>query len=870
MKKTKFDVQGMTCAACQSAVVRAVNKLEGIAEVNVNLMTGLMQVTHEEALPTDDIVAAVEEAGYKASVFVSAEKMKGDEKSDTKAPGEHFAEEAAALKRRLRLSIPILIVLMYFSMLTMFGAPMPRAMTGVEGAGVFALVQFFLTLPIVLVNRSYFTRGLKALYYRNPNMDSLIAVGAGAALIYGVYALFKIVYGLGYGQHDVVTTYANDLYFESAATILTLITVGKYLENLSKSRTSDSLKKLMDLQPKEARVIRSGTISLISVEELLVGDEIIIKPGEAIPVDGVIISGQTSLDEAAITGESIPVFKTVGDEVISATINKTGSINFRASKVGEDTTLAQIIHLVEEANSSKAPIQALADKVSAVFVPAVMLIALISFAIWILAGYSLTFALRMAISVLVISCPCALGLATPVAIMVGTGKGAENGILIKSAEALERFHEVDTLVFDKTGTITRGKPFVTDVYLAGEEEKEHILSMVYALEKRSEQPLAQAVMDYCEKEKIPKDFEVTGFSSLPGKGVKAGYKGKLLLGGNLRLLAEHHISVEEYADLADELAGAGKTPMYFAFDGRLIAIIAAADLIKDNSKEVIKRLASAGIQTVMLTGDNRRAALAVAEQTGISEVYADVLPQDKDRTIQEQQAAGKIVAMVGDGINDAPALSRADIGIAIGAGTDVAIESADIVLIRSDLMDVVTAYHLSQRTIRTIKQNLFWAFFYNILLIPLAAGILYPAFGLRLNPMIAAAAMSLSSIFVVTNALRLNCFKAEFFDQVKRFEEKEQTIMVKSLSSGYSDKRKVSNQRKEIRKMKKIVGISGMMCINCERHVRKALNAIDGVEARVSWEKATASLDLSAAVTDEIIRAAVEEAGYEVESIKDV
>ncbi len=856
MKKTKFDVQGMTCAACQSAVVRAVNKLEGIAEVNVNLMTGLMQVSHEEALPADEIVAAVEEAGYKASVSAGVGKKKSDAEAKIRAPGEHFAEEAAALKSRLRLSIPILIVLMYFSMLTMFGAPMPRAMAGVEGAGVFALVQFFLTLPIVLVNRSYFTRGLKALYYRNPNMDSLIAVGAGAALVYGVYALFKIVFGLGYGQQDLVMTYAKDLYFESAATILTLITVGKYLENLSKARTSDSLKKLMDLQPKEARVIRSGKISFIPVEELLVGDEIIIKPGEGIPVDGVITSGQTSLDEAAITGESIPVFKTIGDKVISATINKTGSINFRASKVGEDTTLAQIIKLVEEANSSKAPIQALADKVSAVFVPAVMLIALISFAVWILAGYSAAFALRMAISVLVISCPCALGLATPVAIMVGTGKGAENGILIKSAEALEHFHQVDTLVFDKTGTLTQGRPFVTDVYLVGEEEKETILSMVYALEKRSEQPLAQAIVDYCEKENISKDFEVSAFSSLPGRGVKAEYKGKLLLGGNLRLLTDRHINVEEYADLTEKLAAEGKTPMYFTFDGRLIAIIAAADLIKNNSKEAIKRLTSAGIQTVMITGDNRRVALAVAEQTGVSEVYADLLPQDKDRIIQEQQAAGKIVAMVGDGINDAPALSRADIGIAIGAGTDVAIESADIVLIRSDLSDLVTAYRLSQQTIRTIKQNLFWAFFYNILLIPLAAGVLYPAFGLRLNPMIAAAAMSLSSIFVVTNALRLNRFKAEFSGQPSRLEEEEQTI-------------KLSKQRKEVGKMKKIVSISGMMCANCERHVQKALQAIDGVEARVSWEEGKASLDLPAAVTDEAIKAVIEEAGYEVKSIKE-
>lgn len=857
MEKQRFDVIGMTCSACQAAVDRSVNKLQGVEHVNVSLMTGTMDVEYDrDSVNEQDIIQAVDQAGYKANLH-------GQAREEATAPIDHFAEEANAMKKRLLISVPILIILMYFSMFTMFGAPMPRFMSGVEGAGVFALVQFFLTLPVILVNRHYFNSGFKALFRRNPNMDSLIAVGAGAALAYGVYALFRINYGLGFGHHEIVHTYMHDLYFETAAMIVTLITVGKFLENRSKSKTSDAIRRLMDLQPDVARVVTEDGERMVPVAEVQLGDRILIKPGESIPVDGTIVSGESALDESALTGESMPVAKGPGSEVMSATMNKTGTFVFEATKVGEDTSIAKIIALVEDANASKAPIQGLADKIAGIFVPIVILIALGTFVFWLLMGNPVTFALRLMITVLVISCPCALGLATPVAIMVGTGKGAEHGVLIKSAEALEVLHEVDTIVFDKTGTITEGQPFVTDILAIANEDPKRILQMAASIEQYSEQPLASAIVEAALAENLQL-LEMQDFSSVPGKGVEAVYEGKAYVAGNKKLMGKHGISVASHEQMADNLAQEGKTPMYFAYDGTIQAIIAAADIVKNNSHEALNQLRETGLETIMLTGDNHRTAKAMAERLQIEEFIADVLPQDKDGIIMDLQAKGKKVAMVGDGVNDAPALTRADVGIAIGAGTDVAIESADIVLIRSDLMDVLTAYNLSQKTIKNIKQNLFWAFFYNIILIPVAAGALYPTLGLTLNPMLAALAMSVSSLFVVGNALRLRRFKRpEVTEEYRKQESSNDVIQYGTLEG---DPNRII--RKEKPTMKKIAHIEGMTCGNCQKHVQRALDAVDGVQAEVNWEEKRAVMEVAESVSDQDIISAVEDAGYEVKSIE--
>ncbi len=873
MEKVRFDVSGMTCAACEAAVSRSVNKVDGVSSATVNLLAGTMDVAYDDAKVNNDrIIRAVADAGYEAKT--RTEEKKG--KEETKAT-DHFAAEAEDMKSRLKVSIPLLIVLMYFTMLTMIGAPMPGFMSGVEGAGGFALVQLVLTVPILFVNRKYYISGFRALAKKNPNMDSLIALGSSAAVVYGVFALFRIVYGLGFDQPDIVHLYMHDLYFESAAMILTLITLGKFLENRSKSRTSDSIRHLMDLRPGTARVIRDGKETEIRVEEVRVGDRLVIKPGESIPVDGVIEKGETSLDESALTGESMPVAKGPGDSVISATINQTGSFTFRATEVGEDTTIAKIIALVEDANATKAPIQGLADKISGIFVPIVIVIALITFVAWLFAGQSLEFALRLAITVLVISCPCALGLATPVAIMVGTGKGAENGVLIKSAEALEVLHEADTIVFDKTGTITEGKPFVTDILTSEGVDADELLGLAASLEQYSEQPLANAILVAAEATGLTLN-EIQNFSSEPGMGVKGVLESNgshEILGGNRRLMDTYEVPVDHLADAAAELASEGKTPMYFARDRQVIGMIAAADVVKNNSLEAIERMREAGLKTVMLTGDNERTAQAMARRLDISEFYADVLPQDKDRIINELKSSGQKVVMVGDGVNDAPALTRADVGIAIGAGTDVAIESADVVLIRSDLMDVLTAYHLSEKTIRNIKQNLFWAFFYNVICIPLAAGLLYPAFGLTLNPMIAALAMSVSSIFVVTNALRLRTFRKD--EAVSNYEAQASVgseLNIAQLPASNEampakkDNKKDVTQTKE-NPMKKLIHVEGMTCANCQKHVEKALNAINGVEAEVDLAKAVAEAEVADYVTEESIREAVEEAGYTVSGIEE-
>lgn len=752
MKKEKYTVSGMTCAACSAAVERAVSQVPGVSSVNVNLLANVMVVEYDEsALDASRIIAAVSDAGYAAAP-ASAEQQRTQA-----APVGAITDEIAQMKKRVVVSLVFMVLLMYVSMGHMLHLPVPAFLLGLENAGTMALLQFLLTLPVLLVNRQYFQVGFKTLWRRSPNMDSLIAIGSGAAVVYGVFALFRISYGLGHGELDLVARYSHDLYFESAGMILALITLGKFLEARSKGRTSDAIAKLMDLAPKTATVIRDGQEMEIPAADLVVGDIIVIRPGQSIPVDGVIIEGSSAVDESAITGESIPVAKTVGDPVVSATLNKAGAFKFRATRIGEDTTLAQIIRLVEEAGASKAPIAKLADRISAVFVPVVMAIALAAFIIWLLLGYPLEFALTTAVAVLVISCPCALGLATPVAIMVGTGQGALHGILIKSAEALETAHSVDTIVLDKTGTITEGRPQVTDVIPGPDLKPEELLQLATSLEKPSEHPLAEAVTAKAAQEGL-EPAPVDEFMAVPGKGIRAELGGKTYLAGNLAFMQENKIELGIFAAEADRLAEEGKTPMYFADTRRALGLIAAADVVKPTSRQAIAALESMGLDVVMLTGDNKRTAEAIRRELNLGSALAEVLPEDKEREIRRLQEQGRKVAMVGDGINDAPALARADVGIAIGAGTDVALESADIVLVKNDLRDVVTAVKLSRATLRNIKQNLFWAFFYNSLGIPLAAGLFYPLFGWKLSPMYAAAAMSLSSIFVVTNALRLRKF----------------------------------------------------------------------------------------------------------------
>lgn len=751
----KFNVTGMTCSSCSANVEKAVRKLQGVESVNVNLLSNSMTVDFdEEAMDNARIISAVEDAGYNASIFVRGAAT-GTKKEKAVNPVE---EEIKEMKTRTIVSFIFLLPLMYISMGSMFHLPQPSWLMGKENAVSFAFIQFLLILPIIYVSRKYYQVGFKTLFHGAPNMDSLIAIGSGAALVYGIVAIFRIGYGLGHNDMEIIHQYSHDLYFESAATILALITFGKLLETRAKGRTSEAISKLMDLAPKTATVIRNGKEVEIPVEEVVKDDIIVVRPGQSIPVDGVIIEGSSAVDQSALTGESIPVEKNIGDKVIAATINKTGYFKFKAEKVGDDTTLAQIIQLVEDASSSKAPIAKLADKISGVFVPIVISIAVIATIVWLLLGYPFEFALSIGISILVISCPCALGLATPVAIMVGTGKGASNGILIKSAEALESLHTIKTIVLDKTGTITEGKPVVTDIMTANGEEEQNLLLIAASMEKPSEHPLAEAIVEKAKEKEISLK-EVDEFNAISGRGIVGKIDEIQYIAGNLALMQDKKIEVSSFQNSSDSFAMEGKTPLYFADDKKLLGIIAVADVVKPTSRQAIDQFKAMGIDVVMLTGDNKKTAEAIRKQLHIDRVVAEVLPQDKEKEIRNIQETGMKVAMVGDGINDAPALARADVGIAIGAGTDVAIESADIVLMKSDLLDAVTAVQLSKATIKNIKQNLFWAFFYNTLGIPLAAGVFFLSFGWKLNPMFGAAAMSMSSVFVVTNALRLKLFK---------------------------------------------------------------------------------------------------------------
>ena len=753
--KEKYDVTGMTCAACQAQVEKSVSKLDGVNNVAVNLLQNSMTVEYDESKVSEsDIVKAVESGGYGAR---KAGTKDSREKQSAKAGNGVIEEQEKALKTRLISSLCFLLPLMYISMGSMWGLPIPGFLSGTENAVSFAFMQMLLVLPVAYINRASFINGFRSLWHRAPNMDALVALGSTASFVYGVFAIFRMSWGLGHGDMELVHSYHHDLYFESSSMILTLITVGKFLEARSKGKTSDAISKLMDLSPDTAIVLRDGEEVEIATEDVIVGDTVVVKPGGRVPVDGTVVFGSAAIDESAITGESIPVEKSVGSKVTSATIVKTGSIRFTADRVGEDTTLSQIIRLVDDASGSKAPIARLADKIAGVFVPIVMGISLVTLIVWLMAGQTAEFAISCAIAVLVISCPCALGLATPTAIMVGTGKGAENGVLFKSAEALETLHSIDTVVMDKTGTITEGKARVTDVETFG-YEKRGLIGIIAAVEKLSEHPLAEAVVNYADEQDISLP-EASGFNAVAGEGIEGTVEGKVYYAGNQRMMQRLGIPTDNAQEISEKLADEGKTVLYAADSEKLLGIIAVSDEPKESSKKAIESLEGMGINVVMLTGDNRKTAGAIQRRLGIRRAVAEVLPQDKEREIRRLQEEGRKVAMIGDGINDAPALTRADVGIAIGAGTDIAIESADVVLMKNDLMDAVSAIQLSQAVLKNIKQNLFWAFFYNAIGIPLAAGVLWPAFGLKLSPMFGAAAMSMSSFFVVTNALRLRFFK---------------------------------------------------------------------------------------------------------------
>ncbi|MDE7332434.1 MAG: heavy metal translocating P-type ATPase [Lachnospiraceae bacterium] len=883
MTKQKYAVTGMTCSACSSHVDKSVRKLPGMEEVTVNLLTNSMQVSFDENVCDENkIIEAVEKAGYGASLMTTAgqEQRGGVPAAESGADRRALPDgrsgnvnsagreavkgkkENKEMKTRLIISIVFMLLLMIVSMHHMFfmwlNLPVPdmfmKLFHGNENALTFAFTQFLLTMPIIYVNRKYFQTGFKTLVHLSPNMDSLIAIGSGAALLYGIFAIYRIGYGLGHGDEGVVGRYVSDLYFESAGMILALITVGKYLETRSKGRTSEAIEKLMDLSPKTAiLLLENGEEKEIPTQQLLKDDLFIVKPGSLVPVDGVVVEGTSSVNEAAITGESIPVEKQPGDAVVSATMNKAGRLVCKAVKVGEDTTLSQIIRLVEEASSSKAPIARLADKIAGIFVPTVMGIALITLFAWMIAGGGFEAAMSSAIAVLVISCPCALGLATPVAIMVGTGVGAKNGILIKSGDALQSARDVDTVVLDKTGTITEGKPKVTDVFGYDRDlDTDQIIALAAAIEKPSEHPLAEAIVGEAKIRglAVPK---VDGFQAVFGKGVMGTCRGKRCLAGNAKFMEENNITVSNgQAQAIAEMAEEGKTALLFAVGKELAAVIGVADTVKSSSIKAIKELQDMKIEVVMLTGDNKRTARAVQKRLHINHVIAEVLPEDKEKEIRRLQGEGRKVAMIGDGINDAPALAAADVGIAIGAGTDVAIDSADIILMKSRLTDAITAIRLSRAVIRNIKENLFWAFFYNSIGIPLAAGIFYPVFGIKLNPMFGAAAMSLSSLFVVGNALRLRNFKSHEYEDVK---SEEVTTNKK--------------EKQEERKMKKTMIIEGMMCGHCTGRVQKALEEINGVESvTMSLENKTAEIVLGGQVADDALKAAVTEAGYEVTDIR--
>ena len=816
-----FRVTGMTCAACSARVEKVSAQVPGVKKAEVNLLAGTLKVEADSAEVTENVIAAVRNAGYDASTG-------SEEKQEVSRPNDALKQ----MKFRIISSAVFLVVLMYFTMGHMVNLPMPHWYHGLENATVAALLQLMLTLPVVVINRVYYTKGLKALWHRSPNMDSLIAVGSGAALIYGVFALFRIAYATGHGQWETVELYSSNLYFESAAMIVTLITLGKYLETRAKGKTGDAIKQLMDLSPKTATVKRDGKEFVVPVEEIRVGDVLVLRSGSTIAVDGAVLTGNASVDQSALTGESVPVEKSTGDAVSAGTICTEGYLEIRAEKTGENTTLAQVIRLVEEAGGSKAPIARLADKIAGIFVPMVMVIAAIAFAVWMIAGEGFEFSLTTAIAVLVISCPCALGLATPVAIMVGTGRGAKMGVLFKNAETLENLHRVDTVVLDKTGTLTVGKPAVTDI-LPGQAQEEELMKVAASLEILSEHPFAKAILEwYGQREKYPVD----AFKTIPGQGVSGRIGGILYYGGNGKLMQSIGVSVPGY----QQVAAQGKTPLYFADEtGRYLGAVVAADVLKEDSAEAVAMMKQMHLKVCMLTGDNRKTALSIAGRAGIDEVISDVLPGDKAKAIEKLKAQGRNVLMVGDGINDAPALVMADVGMSISGGTDIAMESANVVLMNPSLRGVANAVALSKATIRNIRQNLFWAFFYNCLGIPIAAGVLYPAFGIQLSPMLGAAAMSLSSVFVVTNALRLRLFKEKLPEKVHVPEVKEEM------------------------KMETIIYVNGMMCTHCKASVESACKAVAGVtDAQVDLEKKLVKVTGDAPV--EALKKAITDAGYEV------
>ena len=883
--KQKFNVTGMTCSACSSHVEKSVSKLTGVENVSVNLLTNSMQVEFDEnKLDTAGIIKAVEDAGYGAAVkdehAKSGAKTSGQSDSQENSGLSAVEQNVKNMKKRLIVSLIFWIPLMYVSMGHMIyqwlNIPMPpftmNFLHGNENAITYAFTQFLLLLPILIANQKYFKNGFKTLWHRSPNMDSLIAIGAGAAILYGIFAIYRIGYAMGHGDMAVVHQYAHDLYFESAGTILTLITIGKYLETKSKGKTSEAITKLLNLAPKTVTVVRDGVEQVVDAADVEKGEIFLVKPGESVAVDGIVLEGKSSFDESAITGESIPVPKQEGDTIVSASMNKSGLIRAKATKVGEDTTIAQIIRLVEEASSSKAPIAKMADKIAGVFVPTVITIALIAGVIWLISGATFEFAMSTAIAVLVISCPCALGLATPVAIMVGTGKGAENGILIKSGDALETAHQIDTVVLDKTGTITQGKPVVTDIICAAGKnaDKTQLLQIAGSLEKGSEHPLAEAIVNYCVTNNISLE-KVTDFNALFGKGIEGTVSGTHYYAGNEKMMEEKGISLStEQKNQIQALAKQGRTPLLFADEKQFLGIVAVADVVKPTSKEAVQKFRDYGIHVIMLTGDNEVTAQAIKEQVGIDEVIAGVLPTQKEEKISALKQAGHKVAMIGDGVNDAPALASADVGIAIGAGTDVAIESADIVLMKNDLLDAVGAVKLSKAVIRNIKENLFWAFFYNSIGIPLAAGVLYPLFQIKLNPMFGAAAMSLSSVCVVSNALRLRWVKLH--DAKKTQSEPYQDVAASTIAdinqhNALDNNIKSTNNDKGESTMTTTISIEGMMCAHCQAHVEKALKEVAGVtEVAVSLENKNAVVTGDASV--EALKQAVVDAGYEVTDVK--
>ena len=870
----QYKVTGMSCAACSAHVEKAVCKVPGVSGVTVSLLTNSMSV--EGTASSGDIIDAVTKAGYGAA-------LKGKEnKEGAEAAGNPLEDkETPVIRKRFIISLCFLFPLMYVSMgHMMWGWPLPDRLS--ENHIAIGLIQLLFTIAIMVINQKFFISGFAGLRHGSPNMDTLVALGAGASFVYSTYALFAMTDAQLSGNYQAVMTYMHEFYFESAAMILTLITLGKMLESFSKGKTTNALKSLMDLAPKTAVVVRNQEEVTVPVDQVVKGDIFVVRPGENIPVDGIIIEGSSAVDESALTGESIPVDKAEGDFVSAATINQSGFIRCEASRVGEDTTLSQIIQMVSDAAATKAPIAKVADKVSGVFVPVVIGIAFVTTIIWLLAGEGIGFALARGISVLVISCPCALGLATPVAIMVGNGMGAKHGILFKNAVSLEEAGKIEVIALDKTGTITSGQPKVTDILPVLENEEEKLMKLAYALESKSEHPLARAVIAYGD-EKGLKEEGVDNFSAIPGNGLVGTLKGKELAGGNLSFIKTKAEVSEEMEKQAEILSGQGKTPLFFAEKGRLQGIIAVADTMKEDSKEAIAQLKNMGIRVVMLTGDNERTARAIGASAGVDEVIAGVLPDGKEAVIRRlserenssgngKKGKARKTAMVGDGINDAPALTRADIGIAIGAGTDVAIEAADIVLMKSSLMDVPAAIRLSRASLRNIHENLFWAFIYNVIGIPLAAGIWYPLFGLKLNPMFGAAAMSLSSFCVVTNALRLN-----FFDLRSTKKDRKKGASKVSVQENASpaeekqskEKQQNINQGKEVMNMEKTMKINGMMCGHCEARVKKALEALPEVkEAVVSHEAGTAVLTFNAPVADEILKKAVEDQDYEVVSVE--